>query len=79
MAKVIVRKKEGSLGNSVNHDYEYLFDGKPLNDVLSKVTSVNINMKAGGFPELTITAIVDDLEVDGEFILAVEPEAGEEK
>lgn len=64
MAKLQI-KKATDKKFAVSADYDFLIDGQNIKDIISKVTSINIDFDAESVPELTIKAHLTDVETGG--------------
>ncbi|AQU79729.1 hypothetical protein [Planococcus faecalis] len=81
MAKVEIKKRE-DVSNSANKsdgliffDYQILVDGIEID----KMTGINLNMDASEINSCTLSFLVDDLQVDAEFVSALQAQLEERK
>ena len=70
MAKVVIKKREGT-SNSHNFtlsDYHTTVDGVEID----MITGIELTMNVGEFNSCKLSFAVDDIEVDAEFIAALQ-------
>lgn len=71
MAKVVIKKRRDAPEHSNGlrfSDYDTTIDGVEI----SCLTELKLNLSTDGFNECTMTFFVDDIEVDADFVAAVE-------